>query len=734
MKHKALLTALSVFTAFACILGSAACANGDPVPDHGKDEHTHSYSSEWESDDADHWHECTECGAAGAKEPHEWDGGTVIEPSGCGTTGTVKYVCTVCDREKTETTPAGSHTFETEWSYDEASHWHAATCGHDLVSEQGKHEWNEQNICSVCGYGMQYTEGLEYRKTGSVQNAKLTVASIGTATDTDLVIPAYAQFEGEMLPVKGIDENAFSDNMSITSVIIPEGITSIPEQAFFNCKNLVSVSLPDSVTAIGKAAFSDCSKLGNIELPEKLTKLQLWCFKDCDSMTEVTIPWYVQYIDSAFLGCDSLKKVVFEKNNTLIKIRDFSGAFSGCGALESVTIPEGVEVISAEAFNGCVRLASVTLPDTIETIGERAFKNCSGLITFTVPENVTLIENDAFNGCTHLIEVYNKSELAITAGESSNGYIAWNAKNVYTPTSGSSMLAYTDDGFVFMLGENTAQLISYVGADKEITLPDSVTTGDGTTITQYTISETAFDFSPDITAINVSPENESYSSVDGVLYDKTGLTLVRVPTGRSGDFVIPDTVYQMEYFAFYYCAKLNSVTFNDRITTVAYDCFTGCEGLTSVTLGAAVDDFRADSALERSAFPNLREIKVAEGNKNYKAQGGVLYDYDMTTVECLPYGISGELYIPNGVLYLGSNGLCANPNITSVSLPSSMKRIYYGFYNCTNLTSVTFRGTMEQWNAVSGTKVNGAQTWRSGAVYDAIVCTDGNIKRTEDKK
>ena len=65
-------------------------------------------------------------------------------------------------------------------SYDEASHWHAATCGHDLVSEQGKHEWNEQNICSVCGYGMQYTEGLEYRKTGSVQNAKLTVASIGT--------------------------------------------------------------------------------------------------------------------------------------------------------------------------------------------------------------------------------------------------------------------------------------------------------------------------------------------------------------------------------------------------------------------------------------------------------------------------------------------------------------------------------------------------------------------------
>lgn len=733
MKHKLLLTALAVFTAFACTLGSAACSGGDPNQGHDEGGHTHTYSSEWESDDTNHWHQCTECGADGAKEPHEWDNGTVTEPSGCGTTGTVKYTCTVCGREKTETIPAGSHTFETEWSYDETSHWHAATCGHDLVSGQGKHEWNEQNNCSVCGYEMQYTEGLEYRKAGSVQNAKLIVASIGTATDTDLVIPAYAQVGGETLPVKGIDENAFSDNMSITSVTIPEGITSIPEQAFFNCKNLVSVSLPSSVTAIGKAAFSDCSKLGNIKLPEKLTKLQLWCFKDCDSMTEVTIPWYVQYIDSAFLGCDSLKKVVFEKNDTLIKIRDFSGAFSGCRALESVTIPEGVEAISAEAFNGCVRLTSVTLPDTIETIEESAFKNCTGLITITVPENVTSIESNAFSGCTHLIEVYNKSELAIAAGESANGYIAWNAKNVYTPTSGSSILVYTDDGFVFMPDGDTAQLISYIGTDKEITLPDSVTAGDGTVITQYTLSETAFDLSPDITAINVSPENESFTSADGVLYDKTGMTLVRVPTGRSGDFTIPDTVYQMEYFAFYYCAKLESITFNDRITTVEYDCFTGCSGLTSVTLGKAVNDFNG-SKLESSSCPDIREINVAEGNKYYKSDGGVLYDHDMTTLECLPYGISGELVIPDGVQYLGSGGLRSNPNITSVSLPSSLKRLGYGFYNCSNLTSVTFHGTMAQWKAVSETKVNGAQTWRNGAVYDAIVCTDGSIKRAEDIK
>ena len=733
MKRKILLLMLATIMAFTGIFGFTSCKSDTPPSSDPEEKHEHTFSTEWTSDEKEHWHRCTGCTANTPKELHEWDSGTVITPSGCGTTGTMKYTCTVCGREKTETTPAGTHTFDTKWSCNETEHWHAATCGHDLVSEQGKHEWNEQNVCSVCGYEMQYTEGLEYRKAGSVQNVKLIVASIGTATDTDLVIPAYAQVEGEMLPVKGIDENAFSNNMSITSVIIPEGITSIPEQAFFNCKNLVLVSLPDSVTAIGKAAFSDCSKLGNIELPEKLTQLEPWCFKDCDSMTEVTIPWYVQYIDSAFLGCDSLKKVVFEKNNTLIKIRDFSGAFSGCRALESVTIPDGVEAVSAEAFNGCVRLTSITLPDTIETIGESAFKNCTGLITITVPENVTSIESNAFSGCTHLIEVYNKSSLIITAGESSNGYIAWNAKNVYTPTSGNSMLAYTDDGFVFILGENTAQLISYVGSDKEITLPDSVTADDGTVVTKYTISETAFDFSPDITDINVSAENESYSSVDGVLYDKIGMTLVRVPTGRSGHFVIPDNVYQMEYFAFFYCAKLESITFNDRITTVEYDCFTGCSGLTSVTLGKAVNDFNG-SKLEGSSCPDIREINVSEDNKYYKSYGGVLYDYDMTTVECLPYGISGELVIPDGVQYLGSDGLRSNPNITSVSLPSSLKRLGYGFYNCSNLTSVTFSGTMAQWKEVSGTKVNGAQTWRNGAVYDAIVCKDGSIQRTQDKK
>ena len=125
---------------------------------------------------------------------------------------------------------------------------------------------------------------------------------------------------------------------------------------------------------------------------------------------------------------------------------------------------------------------------------------------------------------------------------------------------------------------------------------------------------------------------------------------------------------------------------------------------------------------------------MSEDNKYYKSYGGVLYDYDMTTVECLPYGISGELVIPDGVQYLGSDGLRSNPNITSVSLPSSLKRLGYGFYNCSNLTSVTFRGTMAQWKEVSGTKVNGAQTWRNGAVYDAIVCKDGSIQRTQDKK
>lgn len=73
--------------------------------------------------------------------------------------------------------------------------------------------------------------------------------------------------------------------------------------------------------------------------------------------------------------------------------------------------------------------------------------------------------------------------------------------------------------------------------------------------------------------------------------------------------------------------------------------------------------------------------------------------------------------------------------LESITFNDRITTVEYDYFTgCSGLTSVTFRGTMGQWKEVGGTKVNGAQTWRNGAVYDAIVCTDGSIQRTQDKK
>lgn len=728
MKQKVFFVAIAVIMAFTCAIGFTACGpeGSSPTPP-GNQEHVHTFSDDWTSDETNHWHVCTgeNCNAVSGKAAHEWDSGVVEIPSECGKTGTIKYTCTVCGYHKTETMPAGTHTFETKWSFDETNHWHKATCGHDIVSDQGKHEWNEQNVCAVCGYEMLYTDGLEYSKSGSGTDAKLAVKSIGTATETNIVIPAYAEMDGEVYPVTMIDAQAFMKNQSITSVIIPYGVQTIGKAAFNQCKNLVTVVFPDTLQEIESNAFAYCEALQNFELPQSLIALRTWSFMNCNSLTSVTIPGKTEYVTAAFANCSSLREVSFQKSDA-IKSPDISSAFEGCSALQSVTLPDGITVISDSAFRRCESLTSINLPDTVTTIESDAFAYCSRFINFTVPENVTTIEDGAFDECS-ILEVFNKSALNIVAGESTFGGIAANAVNVYTPASGHSIMTTTDDGFVFIKTVSEWAMIGYTGNERQITLPSSFTSVDGETITKYTIRSDAFDRCAELTAINVLQDNAGYSSQDGVLYDKKGFTLVRVPMGMEGKYVMPDNCLYVESTAFYNCEKLTDVTFGNSLTALNdVNCLTGCSGLEKITIGSGVKEINTGIF---DKVDNLSEIVVAVGNKYYASVDGLLYDKDVTELIYLPWGKGGELVIPDGVTSLGDLGLRENRRIISVSLPSSLTYLGYGFYYCSGLEEIVFRGTVAEWNAVRKTCVNGNDTWAEGLWYvSEVTCLDGSVE------
>jgi hypothetical protein len=241
------------------------------------------------------------------------------------------------------------------------------------------------------------------------------------------------------MPVREIGAEAFGSrnrpNDTITSVVIPVGVTLIGGSAFQNCQKLVQVTLPDGLTSIGGMAFYECAALQAVTLPDSVIEIKkgrndysdggmfarsgitsiTWSsglkfipeatFSQCSRLAKVVIPEGVTTIYSnAFTGCAALTSITLPST-----IRDISGNAFIASGLTSVVIPEGVTEIGRETFASCSELTSVTLPSTIKKIGGETFRRCSSLTTITVPDSVTAIQFIAsydriltFDGCTKL--------------------------------------------------------------------------------------------------------------------------------------------------------------------------------------------------------------------------------------------------------------------------------------------------------------------------------------------
>ncbi|MRR32290.1 leucine-rich repeat domain-containing protein, partial [bacterium] len=342
--------------------------------------------------------------------------------------------------------------------------------------------------------------------------------------------------------------------------------------------------------------------------------------------------------------------------------------------LTNVTFGSSVATIGYGAFQGCTNLASLTLPQSVRVIEFRAFSGCTSLASIHIPKAVDNLDPEAFSGCTGLAE--------ITVDPLNQFYSS-------------------RDGVLF--NREQTLLLKYPSAKTgAYNIPETV-------LTVYSFYTGAFDYCVYLTslwipagisdiqppnlvgcsslvAVSVDPDNAAYSSLDGVLFDKSQTTLMRFPATRTGSYTIPRSVESILSEAFQGCAALTGIAIPGSVTNVGYKAFHGCVALTSVTLPNSV------RCVGMGAFGACTSLTNAVVSKNleYLSQGLFEYCTQLSSIE-LPEHLIG---VGEDVTGVGSNGTFQNcTSLGKIRLPQGVEYLRpHAFSGCSNLTGVYFEG------------------------------------------
>lgn len=438
-----------------------------------------------------------------------------------------------------------------------------------------------------------------------------------------LCMAVFFAFGAEAATDSGTFGNGFSWSLDEEGLLTITGSGKMPKfQSAADApwkdyrSDILDIELDNRITSISFRAFDSCSGLTNVTLPEGITMIEQSAFTDCVNLTSITLPESLTTIsDAAFYRCSSLTSISLPEGLTAIS----NITFFKCTNLKNVNIPKNVTSIGTSAFNGCTSLSNVVLPEGVISIGNSAFAECNNLKSITFPETLTNIGKNAFQNC-------------------------WNLKNVVFQKNLTSI---------------GASAFSSCRSLTSIIIPKNVTS----------IGNSAFRNCNLLTNITVMNENETFSSVDGVLFNHDKTELLAFPQGREGSYFVPSGVTSIDAYAFSGC-RLKSIILPEGLTSIGASAFYNTINLYSVTLPASVTSL-GDNSFDMSL--SLKKICFAGDRMTF----GRSVFYPKPTIYCYSLTDIDEYFTNNGytVKYLDMENM---DNLRTVTLPSGNFRLGYG--------------------------------------------------------
>ena len=512
-----------------------------------------------------------------------------------------------------------------------------------------------------------------------------------------------------------ISNYAFSGT-GLTSLELPQGVTSIREYAFQNCSSLTSITIPSGITEIANYTFQDCSSLSSVTILGKLTNIGNYAFSGCTKLADFAIPATVTSIGKY--------------------------AFYNCSSLTSVTIPDGMYYTDESVFSNCAGLAALTLHKNITSLGANSFYNCKGLqeihcYAVTPPTCKT----DALYGVSSSTKLYVPEESVETYSNTAP-WSNFNITAIPLPygTCGDNITWNVTDSVLTISGTGAMNCSEpwsfYSPSIKSLVIGEGVTDLGNIYFTDFS----------SLVSIEVAADNPAFCTIDDVLFNKDKTVLIQYPVGnKRAEYVIPATVDSIGAASFEVCENLTSVIIPASVTKIGEIAFYGCTGLQSITCESSTppvcsklcyftdycfmcfDGVDKESVILYVPKGSVAAYQEAEEWSNFKniqpnpviGQGTCGAEGDNLKWKLMSDGvltISGSgamadnvsswvpfradilsVVIEDGATSIGNEAFADCANLLSVTLPDGVKRIgSSAFSGCSKLTTMEIPETVVQ--------------------------------------